>query len=142
MNYLTNRHPNVRQKVKRVYTGVVLDIHGISYFAPLCSPKDKSKKWTSKKMDVFLIDSGLLGFLDFANMIPIHQRNLFPVKIGELPDKKYAALLNKQYSFINKHSDTILKRATTVYNMRINNRRGFKQCLDFKSLEVSYTKWK
>lgn len=142
LNYLRNRQPKVLQKSNRMYIGVVLKINNISYFAPLCSPKLKTKAWTSKKTDVFLIKSGELGFIDFANMIPVKIKNIISIDPKTFEDEKYARLLGKQYKYINKHNETILKRATTIYNMKIKNKQGFKACLDFCELEKLYHRFK
>lgn len=141
LNYLCNRHSNVRLKKDRAYVGVVLKIKDIHYFAPLCSPKPKMKNWSSQKNDVFLINKGSLGFIDFANMIPVHSSNLFQTDIKNLKDEQYANLLNKQYFSINKNRETICKRAEQVYNLRIKNNPGFNYCLDFLELEKLYKSW-
>lgn len=142
LNYLCYRDSKIRKKNDRPYLGVVLTINDIDYFAPLCSPKAKMRDWTNKKSDVYLIDEGKLGFIDFANMIPVHSYNVFQTEIRQLTDKKYANLLNKQYSMINKNRDTILRKAKHVYNLRKKNNPGFKQCLDFNALEKLYSAWK
>jgi len=141
LNYLCNRDSNIKTKNDRPYLGVVLTINDIDYFAPLCSPKDKMRQWTNKKSDVYLIDGGNFGFIDFSNMIPVHSFNVFQTDIQRLSDRKYARLLNKQYALINKNKDTIYRRAKHVYNLRKKNTPGFKHCLDFSNLEKYYFAW-
>lgn len=140
INYLSNRHSNVRLKSGRAYVGVVFTMGNFNYFAPLCSPKKKSKSWTNAKKDIYLIDNGKLGFLDFANMIPIHPSNLFPMDFSKL-EQKYSRLLQKQYIQVNKNSSVILNKARRVYKLRKENNPGFKYCIDFTSIEKTYSEW-
>lgn len=142
LTYLCNRQPKVRLKATRAYVGVVLKIDEINYFAPLCSPKEKILTWSDKKIDVFLIDRGKLGFIDFSNMIPVKKKLLIPIYTKTLEDKNYARLVSKQYSYINKEKETIYKKAHTVYRLKKTGNRGFKQCLDFCELEKLLHKFK
>lgn len=140
LNYLSNRHSNVRLKSNRAYIGVVFSIDKFNYFAPICSPKPKIASWTNSKNDIYLIDNGKLGFLDFANMIPIHPSNLFSVDFSK-SEPKYSRLLQKQYIAINKNTTVILNKARRVYNLRKENNPGFRYCIDFEAIEKSYSEW-
>ena len=54
--------------------GVLFKIDSKEYFAPLSSPKPKHLKMKNY-VDFFKIDNGLLGVINFNNMIPVNKDN-------------------------------------------------------------------
>lgn len=53
----------------RPYIGIVLEIHQSLFFAPMSSPK--KKHLTMHSLDIYKIQDGKLGIINFNNMIPV-----------------------------------------------------------------------
>ena len=71
-------------------------------------------------------------------MIPVPTSALISFDIGKEPDRKYAELLKRQASYINKHKSDVFDRASrTYYLATTKNKDSFflKVCCDFKKLE-------
>lgn len=54
----------------RPFIGVVYTFNNINYFAPLASPKIKHLKMSNRVIDIWKIDGGKLGIINFNNMLP------------------------------------------------------------------------
>lgn len=98
----------------RPYIGVVLEIGGISYYAPFTSPKPKHRAMKNQ-IDFRKIGGGLYGAINFNNMIPVPQKALIRMNIEEVEDLKYRNLLRKQYRAIVRDIEGIEK---TAYQLR------------------------
>lgn len=87
------------QANERKYIGVILQVNGMDYFAPLSSFKPKHKK-----MDE------MLDFIKVRNYAVINLNNMFPVPISEyryvdfsaIIDAKYKSLLQAEYSLYKR----------------------------------------
>lgn len=130
---------HVRNNLDRKYIGVVLELNGIKYYVPLCSPKPKMHNWANK-MDVYLLDNGKYGFLDFANMLPVPDRFIYRFSINNVTDLKYKSLLQRQKRIISnlQESEIIFKKANKVWKRKIREKEKFNYCLDFKKMESVY----
>lgn len=128
-----NKKPG--QNNERKYIGVVLNINGFEYFAPLSSFKDKHK----------LMKEGL-DFLKIKNYAVINLNNMFPVPVSERSyvditverNPKYKALLLAEYRVIKAIQDKIRKNAKTLYQIKIKDGKSTplsKRCNDFLGLE-------
>ena len=140
-NYLHYYEPKIpyieNEKQNRPFIGVVLNVNGKNFFAPLTSPK--KKHLTMKDMQDFLkIDKGNLGGINLNNMIPIPKRYLEKVEIENLEDLKYKNMLKNQIKWINLNELRIHNRARNLYYLILNG-NATKQlqdrCCDFKLLE-------
>lgn len=58
-------------------------------------------------------------------MIPVPDSELTPYSISDEPDRKYAQVVSKEYSFISKNRKKILNNAKVLYNQRTNTDRIF-----------------
>ena len=58
------------KKSNRPFVGILLKIHGMSYYAPLSSPKAKHLNMKNQ-IDLLKINGGVYGVINFNNMIPI-----------------------------------------------------------------------
>lgn len=144
-----NRVPYVKnEKINRPFIGILLEINKVKYYAPLTSPK--SKHLTMKNQEDFLkIDSGLLGCINFNNMIPIHEISLIKIdmKIRAIDHKEiadYKNLLTDQLSWCNSNRDKIIKKAKNLYYSITTNsaRKKLKErCCDFIILEQALKKY-
>ena len=103
----------------RPFVGVVFSVDKVLYFAPLSSPKPKHLKLPNKALDIYKIDNGSLGVINFNNMVPVKNENVIELDINALPeqdltDKRYKNLLLKQIICIRKNEKQI-KRKERLY---------------------------
>ena len=137
-----SRVPSLKDdKSNRPFVGVVLDVNGIKYYAPLTSPKSKHKKMKNM-IDFEKIDGGRYGAINFNNMIPVPQREVTKVDlIIRLSDTKsdiaYKLLMKNQLDWCQKNSQKLENKAATLYRVISNsNYESLKsRCCDFKLLE-------
>ena len=130
------------QANERKYIGVVLQVNGMDYFAPLSSFKPKHKK-----MDE------MLDFIKVRNYAVINLNNMFPVPLSEyryvdfsaIIDAKYKSLLQAEYRYIKSIQDTIRKNATNLYNYKLEHKNDTplsNRCNDFVLLESKCAEYK
>lgn len=128
-----NKKPG--QQNERKFIGVILQVNGLDYFAPLSSFKPKHNKM-----------SDMIDFIKVKNYAVINLNNMFPVPktecsfvdIQKEQDLQYKALLRAEYRYIKSIQDKICKNAMNVYNHKISkgNSTGLaKRCNDFLLLE-------
>lgn len=120
----------------RPYVGIVLYVSNYRYFVPMESPKPNHANIKPGK-HILKLDNGNLGLLGFNNMIPICESALISFDINQEPDKKYAELLKRQISYINRKKADIFSRASKTYYSAIKGNNAFLSniCCDFKKLE-------
>ena len=99
---------------RRPYVGVVLYVGEFRYFVPMESPKPNHANIKPGR-HLMKLDNGKLGLLGFNNMIPIHESALIQFNIDDEPDMKYAELLRRQVSVINRNKADIYDHATKTY---------------------------
>ncbi|MDR2712035.1 MAG: type III toxin-antitoxin system ToxN/AbiQ family toxin [Clostridiales bacterium] len=136
------------KKETRPFIGVVFEINGINYYAPLSSPKPKHLKMKNQ-MDFLKIEEGKWGAINFNNMIPIHQNSLSRVEMKVLPtdtkeDKMYKDLLNNQLDWCNANQGAIVSRAARLYNIIVQGRGNLSlvaRCCRFRENESQYIKF-
>lgn len=121
---------------KRPYVGIILYVGDYKYFVPMESPKPNHQK-IKQRSHIFKLDDGKLGILGFNNMIPVHDKAIISFNVDNENDKKYAELLKRQISFINKHKATVYQKASKTYYTATKGKNEFlnKICCDFKKLE-------
>ena len=125
-------------KANRPFIGVVLNINGNSYFAPLTSPKPKHLKMKNQ-VDFIKINEGKLGAINLNNMIPVNKDNIKKVDFSLIENSEYKNLLIDQLSWCNKseNKSVIISRASKLYNLLYTNySENLKhRCCNFKELE-------
>ena len=89
----------------------------------------------------------ILSVMDLKKMIPIKiglysEVDLNPSENDSLAEKKYKVLLNLEYSFCLKIIDSIIQKATKLYNKQIQTKKVIKFCCDFKLLEEKCREYK
>jgi len=135
-----NKKPG--QNNERKYIGVILEVNGMKYFAPMSSFKPKHHKMPE-----------IVDFMKFGNMAVININNMFPVSdgcymqvvISDVKDWHYQNLLRKEYRILKVIQDKICENAITVYHHRIREGETTKlgkRCNDFKLLEEKSKKYK
>lgn len=152
-NYLRNFDNRVSynfgKKENRPYIGILFKIGRIMYFAPLSSPKPKHLKLKSK-IDLLKINGGLLGVINFNNMIPVTENNIIRIdlkkKVYTLKEKKYQNLLKEQLFWLNRNNTKIFKRSIKLYSLYNSGKLSENiknRCCNFKLLEkmcIEYNK--
>lgn len=134
-NYDDNKNQN------RPYLGVLLNVNGCNYFAPLEHPRP-SHRTLKNNLHIFKIKEGRLGIIGLNNMIPVPQQALISFDINKEPNSH---ILISQYIECKRHWSNIESRANAVYQRRVilQNRLDKKFCCDFSLLEkkcIEYNK--
>lgn len=133
----------MEKKSNRPFLGVLLYFNGMSYYAPLSSPKLKHVTMKNQ-IDLLKIDGGQYGVINFNNMIPVHNNSVTPVKLTPSPDDssddiKYKALLSNQLTWCNANKSVIINKAQKLYNT-IKGGTGWdslnRRCCDFAKDEA------
>lgn len=93
------------KKAIRPFVGIVLNVNGFYYYAPLTSPKPKHLQMKSQ-IDFLKIKNGEWGAINFNNMIPVPIDCLTKVEIkiftsDTKADCDYKNLLSNQLSWCN-----------------------------------------
>ncbi len=102
----------------RKYIGVILEINGLSYFAPLSSFKPKHKKM---KEGVDFIKIKDYAVININNMIPVPRGQIVELDINAEKDPHYRFLLQAENREINRQRNRIRKNAEIVYNHKKRN---------------------
>ena len=123
---------------RRPYVGVVLYVGDFRYFVPMESPKPNHANIKPGR-HILKLDGGKLGLLGFNNMIPVNDAALIEFDIDSEPDRKYAELLRRQVTYINKNKANVLGHASSTYYNVVNKKNAFllRICCDFKKLEYA-----
>ena len=103
INYLKQFSENIKynKNESRPYVGIILEINGHNYFAPLGSPKPKHIKM-KESMDFIKIDNGQAGVINLNNMFPVIEEVIIEKNINLEEDNKYKELLVNQLDWCNK----------------------------------------
>lgn len=123
------------QANSRKYIGVILNINGLNYFAPLSSFK---KKHAVMRETVDFIKIKHYSVININNMFPIPEGLYSYVDISRVKDLKYRSLLLAEYRVIKHSQNKIRKNAKEVYNHKIKNKNATslaRRCNDFLLLE-------
>lgn len=138
IRFLKSRDSKVQDNKgrRRPYVGVVLFVGSYKYFVPMESPKPNHVNIKPGR-HIMKLDDGKLGLLGFNNMIPVPDSALIVFDINNEPDLKYAELLRRQASYINRNKAAVLSHASSTYYHVVNKKTEFlrRVCCDFVKLE-------
>lgn len=138
IRFLKSRDSRVQDNKnrRRPYVGVVLVVGEFRYFVPMESPKPNHAA-IKPGHHILKIEDGRLGLLGFNNMVPVPDTAIIPFDIDKEPDTKYAELLRRQFTYINRNKASVLDHAAKTYFGVVNKKTAFlvKICCDFKKLE-------
>jgi hypothetical protein len=123
----------VNYKFGIIYIGVIINIDGFDYLAPLTS--DKNNFYLNKDEDStffkIFTKTGYKGSLLLSKALPL-TKNLFSFEslesIRKTTSEAYAALCNRQLQVINNNVDNIIKK--------------LKECFIYDSKDISLQKRK
>lgn len=131
----------------RPYVGIIIEIGGHKYLAPLTSYKAKQEKLNNNLPTIFKVHekgdpSNKLGLIQLNNMIPVLESEIILI---DLPaqEEKYKKLLEFQIAYIKSEQDTLKKRAEKLYELvSIKNHAHYSALsCDFNLLEAKYRKF-
>ena len=123
------------QANSRKYIGVLLQVHGFDYFAPLTSFKPKHEKM---KEGLDFIKIKHYSVINLNNMFPAPKTECSYVDFSKIRNQPYRSLLLSEYRFIKSISHKICKNAETLYAHRLSKGDTTplgKRCNDFVLLE-------
>lgn len=135
------QNAKIVQNFSRKYIGILFEINGLKYFAPLSSFKEKHKRL-----------SETIDFVKIGDMAVLNLNNIFPVPEGVYALKdpsteknlQYKTLLNNEIRIIKQKTEQIINNAKAVYNHKMTNDGKSKlsqRCLNFKLLEEKCKEW-
>lgn len=130
------------QANERKYIGVVLQINGMDYFAPLSSFKPKHR---TMKEGLDFIKIKDYAVINLNNMFPVPAKECTYVNIGAVRDPAYKSLLLAEYRFIKSIQEKIRKNAAALYKHKLVNGEKTalaKRCNDFVLLETKCKEYK
>ena len=123
------------QHNERKFIGIVLEVNGFKYFAPLSSFKPKHE---TMKEGLDFIKLGRYSVINLNNMFPVPDGLFTYVNIANERDPHYRSLLMAEYRIIRVRQDLIKKNAAALYKHKVengNNTPLAKRCNDFTALE-------
>ncbi|MBP3351526.1 MAG: type III toxin-antitoxin system ToxN/AbiQ family toxin [Lachnospiraceae bacterium] len=106
------------EKDNRKYIGVVFEIKGMKYFAPLSSFKDKHKKM---KESIDFIKIKDYAVINLNNMIPVPDSQIVDIDINKEKEPSYRYLLQAESREISRQKNRIRKNAEIVYSRKKHN---------------------
>lgn len=121
------------KKANRPFVGILLQVNGTDYYAPLSSPKPKHTSMKNQ-VDFIKIDGGQYGVINLNNMIPIHNNSVTivnpTIQHGDSStDIAYKNLLANQLTWCNAHKADILSKAQRLYDI-IAKGKAYQQLID------------
>ena len=132
---------NFDRKRNRPFVGVLFEVNGCKYFAPLASPKTKYLKMHNS-IDLFKLKNGELGAINFNNMIPVTLNNVIMLELLEKNKTKeeriYIKMLKEQLYFLNRHKNILYRRSSKLYFNYVNKKLPiniYNRCCNFLLLE-------
>lgn len=127
-----NKAPS--QVNERVYIGILLHVHGMNYFAPLSSFKDKHRHM-QETIDLIKVHN--FAAINLNRMFPVPEGCHHYVDITRERNPQYRMLLISEYRRIKMIEDRIRKNARTLYMMQVHGEETplTKRCNDFVMLE-------
>ena len=130
------------EKSSRKYIGIILEVNGYKYFAPLSSFKPKHAKM-AEGVDFIKIKD--YAVININNMIPVPEGQYRLVDINGTQDPSYKFLLQAENREINRQKNRLLKNADIVYKHKLRNGDATslaKRTNDFKILEKACNDFK
>lgn len=102
------------------YVGIVLEVAGHKFIAPLTSYKPKQDGIKSSSLAAFKLHergnpNNKLGMISLNNMIPILDTEINPLDVNAQKGG-YQRMLYKQFEFIKANSDEIKDRAAKLHH--------------------------
>jgi len=134
----------VDYKNPKPFVGVVLEIDGHKYLAPMTSPKSWHDDIKNSNVNYFKIHengdpTNYLGMINFKFMIPIIESEICLIDLDGISSEKYKNLLYNQLQFIRSSEDKIKKRSRLLRNWSLEGK--VTGTCDFLALEANYNSY-
>lgn len=105
----------------RPYIGVLLEVNGHQYIAPLTSYKAKQDRLKSSSPTIFKMhekgdENNKLGMVQLNNMIPVTTSVITLLDVAA-QNQKYQNLLGLQLAFLKSNQDKITEKALKLYEL-------------------------
>jgi len=134
-----SRVPKVDYSTANAYEkflcGIVLNVHGHDYFAPISSFR------TPQRTNIIIKDANGkdVSSIRFSFMIPVPPSVVSIKRIAAEPSEKYRILLNMELRFCRRNAKAIHSKARFVYESVTVKKDPLtvKNCCDFKKLETA-----
>lgn len=117
-NYQKHIFTQADRKDTRKYIGIIFEVKGVKYFAPLSSFKEKHKKM---KESVDFIKIKDYAVINLNNMIPVPNSQIIDIDINKEKNPSYKYLLQAESREINNQRNKIRKNAEIVYSHKKHN---------------------
>lgn len=132
--------PNIHYNTNNKFVcGVVLEINGINYYAPI---SHTTKKYQTSML-IYENDTPISS-IRFSFMLPAYENVLTIKNFKQIAkvDQNYANIIAAEYKYCLEHEKQIKRKTQAVYNIGCNkNHRLNYTCCDFKKLEQEYMKY-
>ena len=141
-NYQKHIFTQAQEKDKRKYIGIVFEVKGIKYFAPLSSFKDKHKQM---KEGVDFIKIKYYPVINLNNIIPVPDSQIVDIDKNKQKNASYRYLLQAESREVNRQKNRIRKNAEIVYSHKKHNGVSTplaKRTNNFELLEKLYREYK
>lgn len=116
---------NAGSKDLRPFIGILFTVNECEYFAPLSSPKPKHQN-LKNTLDLFKINNGIYGVVNFNNMIPVTSNNYteFDLNkhISDKNEKFRIALITNQLRWLTLNKKEINSKSKLLYNLYKQNK--------------------
>ena len=129
------------QAHSRKFLGIVFQVNGLDFFAPLSSFKPK---FARMKQNPGLVKVGRFAVISLINMFPVPKECCLPVVFARIPDEKYRNLLKQEYRIIAAKESLIRKSAAELYKQKVLLQLDTpltQRCVDFSLLEQACLKY-
>ena len=123
---------------EKFFCGVVLNINGVNYFAPVShyNQPNRTTFVIKDKNDQKILSSVRLNYM-FPALPSVVQR--LDIKQLYKKDPKYAVLVTKELRYCSRHESDLRNMAMSVYRIGCNPNHVLHQlCCDFSKLESVY----
>ena len=128
---------------QRPYIGILLEVNGHQYLAPLTSHKPKHDAMQTSTPTIFKlhekgVETNKLGMIQLNNMIPVTSADVVLLDIAAQP-LKYQRMLSLQLAFIKSNQDKIKEKASKLYELVTAKKHKFFCSIscDFTALEAA-----
>jgi protein AbiQ len=139
---------NKSDRNTRPYVGVVLEVGGQKYFAPLTSYKPKQDAFKASDPRFFKIhEKGVptnkLGMIALNNMIPVIDTQITRIEFSAQPER-YRRMLLLQRAYLLSNQEHVRERAHKLYELITIRKHAYysRYCCDFSLLEAKHKDFK
>lgn len=141
--YGDKKVPNHDYKNTKFYVGIVLNIAKYKYFAPVSSFKIQQKtNYLIEIYDKKLKSMKISSSVRCCFMIPIDETLIQRFCINSYNKVQDRGLIRKELEWCRKHANDIERLAEKVYKWGTNEHSyQYKNCCDFKKLELAYNNY-